>query len=325
MSTTALRRLGMIVVAAIAATAFAATSAIAASVSVTSGIATFTAGAGESNEVTTDFASPGVIRIADVNAITAGSGCTAVDTYTVDCTTDYAIYNLNDQADTFTGTGYQSVEVYGGTGNDTIQTGTGDSTFSVSYTTKVDGGSGDDTMVGGYTNDWHVSSSSSDGADFMSVGVNSDTIDYGSRTTAVSVTFDLLANDGATGEGDKVVSGTTTGLSIATGSGNDFIAGTDQADTITPGDGNDMVVAIGGDDTVNSGNGDDTVIGGEGNDSIDAGAGTNFVFGDGGNDSIDVQNSVNDSRIYCGGGSDTLYADLSPSDPPLYCETIYRS
>lgn len=83
--------------------------------------------------------------------------------------------------------GLSADDLNGGDGNDTLRGNAGDDF--------LDGEDGDDTVV---------AASSPDGADFVEGGSGTDTASYEFRGQAVRVSLDLLANDGAEGEGDNV-------------------------------------------------------------------------------------------------------------------------
>lgn len=145
----------------------------------------------------------------------------------------------------------------------------------------------------------YVADPATDGADTVTAddGV-AVTADYSQRTSAVSLTLDAEANDGAAGEGDDL-SGASTLLG---GSGADTIIGDAQANVIDGGPGNDVLSGRGGNDTVrgdvgtdklNGGSGSDRLLGGAGADSLLGGDGDDLLRGDeatdmtGGNDVLD--------------------------------------
>ncbi len=181
----------------------------------------------------------------------------------------------------------------------------------------INGGPGDDTLVGGQENDTF---NGGDGTDSVAyVGISAAGI---KRTTSVTAALPLGATpstgNGQAGENDSIapdVEGLTGGNGNDTLTGNDGPntiagsappgtpnvdpqpAGTESQDTINGGGGNDTLVAgdsgtvNGGDgnDTIiggrslthvtvlNGGNGDDTLVSGTGNDDITGGAGSNIL------------------------------------------------
>jgi hypothetical protein len=131
----------------------------------------------------------------------------------------------------------------GGEGDDDIRAGAQGSAMV--------GGPGADTMVGGASN-----------ADFVS---------YADHTAPVTVTQDGIANDGAAGEGDNVMSGIEQ---LEGGSGDDDLTGTDGIDNINGLNGNDHIDGGDGADFLEGGGGADTIEGGAGSDNI-----TGYVAG----------------------------------------------
>ncbi|MET9633486.1 calcium-binding protein [Lentzea sp. NPDC006480] len=183
--------------------------------------------------------------------------------------------------------------VLGLDGNDTVCLGTGDDLF--------DGGTGDDTMV---------ADAVADGADTYVGNSGSDAVTYVARTTAVTVTLDGTANDGAAGERDNI--GADVGQIIG-GAGNDVLdASAGKVQTfVFGGSGNDTLStnfdAFGGagDDTlklVNSGSGG--LVGNDGNDTLFGGPVRDNLTGGNGND-----------KVFAGGGDDELFG--GPGDDLL--------
>jgi len=208
-----------------------------------------------------------------VDAIVFGSGGIA---FNADAFKDIAVANvetfvvsLSDGDDTFSGAGNAAtggsafptaITVYGGAGNDTLR-----------------GGAGADTLDGGDGNDTFTTGTAADGADTMVGGAGTDTADYSTRTAALTITIDATANDGETGEADKV----STDIEVVKGgSGNDTITGSANADTIYGGAGDDTITGGLGNDTLYGDAGDDTFNEGaltSGSDVISGGAGTDTV------------------------------------------------
>jgi Ca2+-binding RTX toxin-like protein len=157
---------------------------------------------------------------------------------------------------------------------------------------------GDDQLRGGVGNDIFHMGATADGADRIDGGSGFDTVDYRTRTRAVTVTVDARgSDDGEAGERDQVDSmeqvltgsgaDTLTGSPAATrdasfvsGAGVDTITGTDQRDTITPGAGRDTVDARGGADLVRARDGEsDTIACGAALDTLQADAGLELSSG----------------------------------------------
>ena len=175
----------------------------------------------------------------------------------------------------------------GGAGNDTL---TGSAAADTS-----NGGAGDDTITGGLGNDTlngeagndaFLEGSATSGADVFNGGVGTDTVSYTSRTVAVSVTIDTTANDGESGETDKVMTdvenviGGSAADTIVGSASDNVLDGGGAGDTISGGLGNDTLRGAAGNDTLNGDAGNDTFDEGSatsGNDTINGGAGTDVV------------------------------------------------
>lgn len=194
------------------------------------------------------------------------------------------------------------IEVQAGSGNDSVNLGATSS--PILTPTLINGGNGADTIIGGAGADQIYGGAGNDsidgnlGADSISGGTDNDTVSYATRATAVSVNLDLLANDGAAGEGDWVGFGTTDVESVMGGSGNDTLTGDALGNYISGGAGADMIHGM---------DGSDTEVGGAGGDSLYGDNGPDFIFAkDGEFDVID-------------GGPDIDAADVdtSPVEAPL--------
>jgi len=231
------------------------------------------------------------------------SDCTQTDPNRVDCPlTPAFIINLlgfNDRVAAEKVTDGTTLEVHGNGGDDTVSgTPNNDRLFGDAGVDTLDGsggndlldggpgenylydGPGDDTVVGGPNQD---SFHPGPGRDTYSGGDgNSDYIDYGPRTSPVTITLDGQPDDGEAGEGDNV------GADIESAYG---------------GSGNDRIVG---------GPNGNTLRGGPGNDSITGGSGEQRIEGNEGDDTIEARDGVFDS-IDCGPGNDTVLADLGDS------------
>jgi Ca2+-binding RTX toxin-like protein len=253
------------------------------------------------------------------DVITNFSGCTAVNRNKVSCprsTGARITLDAGDLDDRITKTITAPAVLSGGPGNDTISTtgtvgadldvlsgGPGNDTLTGGGLTEdlvggsgvdtltgnagqdhLDGGPGNDTILGGDGDDRLESSdTAADGTDVFDGGAGSDTVSYASRTGAVAVTLDAVANDGAPGEGD-------TNVRV------ESVTGGQAADTLTgSADGN-------------------VIFGGPGNDTIDGLGGNDLLLGEAGNDSISggpgPSATVLDSDFIEGGtGADTVHYD----------------
>ncbi|WP_428939069.1 C2 family cysteine protease [Fontivita pretiosa] len=207
----------------------------------------------------------------------------------------------------------QSVQINGLGGSDYIR-------FSGSLGVAITGGAGNDTILSGSGNDMIWGQDGNDtidgglGADMIMGGYGADTADYSTRTTPLRLAIDGLANDGAPGENDQIVSDIET---LAGGSSNDYLNigpafsgnywfyGNAGNDTILGGRGDDYILCGAGDDRVFGYDGIDLISGEDGNDSIRGGAGRDVICGGWGND-----------VLYADSGLDAIYGD--EDDDKLY-------
>lgn len=232
------------------------------------------------------------------------------------------VVTLSDGDDTFSGAGSAAagagafataVTVYGGAGKDTLR-----------------GGAGDDTLYGGDGDDTFTTGAAPDGADTLTGGGGNDTADYSTRTAALTITLDGMANDGETGETDNVgtdihiVKGGTGNDTLTGGSGADTLSGGPGADTLAGGDGNDILNGDAGDDTFDEGsatNGADVMNGGAGADTASYASRTNAVtvildaLANDGEASENDKVMLDVENVTGGAGGDTLTG--SPADNVL--------
>jgi Ca2+-binding RTX toxin-like protein len=187
-------------------------------------------------------------------------------------------------------------------GNDKIDLGT--TTSAITTPTTISGGNGADTITGGAGADNIFGGAGNDsidgglGPDTISGGADNDTVSYVTRGTGVSVNLDLVANDGAAGEGDWVGAGTTDVESVMGGSGNDTLTGNSGGNYISGGSGADLIHGMVG---------SDTIVGCAGGDSLYGDDDADFIFAkDGEFDVIDG-----------GPGIDAADVDSSPVEAPV--------
>jgi Ca2+-binding RTX toxin-like protein len=148
--------------------------------------------------------------------------------------------------------------LFGGSGADTLSGGPGPNAIS--------GGDGGDILDGGL------------GADELNGGDGTDTVSYATRSAAVVVDLDGLADDGEPGENDAV------GLDV---------------ETVIGGEGGDTLIGNAFANSLLGGSGDDTIQGEEGSD---------VLSGDAGADTIFSRDSVDDS-VLCGSEVDSVVSD----------------
>lgn len=168
--------------------------------------------------------------------------------------------------------------IVGSNGVDTI-TGAGgaDTICGLDGNDTVNGGPGNDALLGGNGNDTFLQGTGPDGADAVWGEGGTDTISYAQRPATVTVTLgDALANDGASTEGDRVL----TTEAATGGAGNDALTGSSGANTLNGANGNDTLNGAGGNDTEIGGGGNDLFVQGSavnGADAVNGGTGTDRV------------------------------------------------
>jgi Ca2+-binding RTX toxin-like protein len=235
------------------------------------------AGAGEANRVTVSRGPGGEFDVVDPSVrVRVGSGCQSTGVNTAVCTGSASGVTVTGSSGSdVLNTTFLDVPVTldGGSGNDTlIGGGAGD---------RLDGDAGTDTLVGLGGNDNMTGDSENDhlvggpGADVLDGGTGFDTADYSGATGPLSVDLDGNADDGTAGEGDRVeadvdrVLGGPSDDRIAAISGDHTLVGGAGNDTLAGGSGRDRLEGDAGDDRLNGGNGSDVMDGGDGNDTAD--------------------------------------------------------
>ncbi len=257
--------------------------------------------AGEDIVVTYD--SPNQLYRAYVNNVQEAS-------YDVALVTSVSVSGLAGHDEiTMDWSGGVSASINGGDGNDTIigspENDTilgdlgGDSIYAMDGDDEIYCGDGNDVAFGG------------NGDDLLDGGNQNDIFYWepGADTINGAGGKDLLDFTAATADltitmddisNDGAIGSATKNISssndtVLGGSGNDFIAGNGNANFIQGAVGNDTILGYGGADSL-SGNG--------GNDSIDGGSGNDSLFGFAGNDYLN--GSSNDDYIEGNAGYDTL-------------------
>ena len=176
-----------------------------------------------------------------------------------------------------------SVKINGGAGNDRI--------VGSYVNDSIDGGSGNDTLSGGPGDDTLIGNA---GTDLLVETVNGDlTLTDSSLTGGLGndklwtiENASLTSGDGGNtfdasmfSRGAVTLTGGAGDDSLIGGSKNDAITGRDGNDTLRGGDGNDTIVGGFGNDGLFGGLGNDVLIGGFGDDTIDGGDGRDTVVG----------------------------------------------
>ena len=147
------------------------------------------------------------------------------------------------------------------------------------------GGAGADILVGNGSDNTF---DGGPGADtFIDMGSGDfDAVDYSSRSAALSVSLDNIANDGAAGEHDNVEAQIED---VFGGSGDDHFVGYVFSN---------LFVGGAGADTLDGAGGDDFLIGGSGGDSLIGGAGLDFFDGGADGDSIQSRDDLGED-VFC--------------------------
>ena len=148
----------------------------------------------------------------------------------------------------------------------------------------LDGGDGDDTLDG------------AGGGDTLAGGAGVDTADYSSRQAAVDVSLNDDADDGESGEKDKIAEDVEGARG---GAGADTLYGNDDPNRLNGGDGKDQLAG---------GASDDVLIGMAASDKLDGGAGKDKFDSGAGNDTISSRDRTRDA-VNCGAGKDTAKSD----------------
>lgn len=211
----------------------------------------YTAGAGETNNVTLSGGS-GSFTIRDSGAtMTPGPGCTASSASAVNCSGSINSFKLDlrDGADSVVNTSSTDMTVLGGPGNDTLT-----------------GGPGTDIFDQGQT---------ADGADRIVGNGGVDGVFYSGRIKPVRVSLDDQANDGEDAAGDGTAEEADNVASdvenVLGGWADDVIAGSSAANTLDGGYGKDSLSGGSGNDSFPQStltDGADTVSGGAGTDDV---------------------------------------------------------
>ncbi len=204
---------------------------------------------------------------------------------------------------TFEKSSVQMIQFYGQQGNDHF-------TNQTSVRTFVDGGAGDDTLIGGSASDIFYGGEGNDrlegggGDDSLYGGVGTDTLIGGDGEDL------LYGQDGADtldgGNGDDTIYGGDDADTINAGDGNDYAEGGAGNDWIAGGVGDDLLRGDDGDDYLQGGVGADRLEGGFGDDTLVGGDGDDLLYGQAGADELD--GGDDNDTIYGGEGSDTIHA-----------------
>lgn len=190
----------------------------------------------------------------------------------------------------------------------------------------VDGGSGEDELIGGASSERFMGGADNDllkgngGDDFLVGNGGNDVIRGGTGD-------DYLAGASGNntligGAGDDEIDGSSGNELIRGGSGDDVIEGDSGTNAIFGGSGEDDITGGDGVDTINGGSGEDTIVGGDGNDlirggsdsdSVIGGLGADMLFGNQGEDSLvgsdgadQIKGGADDDSLFGGEHNDEL-------------------
>ena len=233
----------------------------------------------------------------------------------------------------------REIKFYGYQGNDKFK----NETFVRST---VDGGDGDDYLVGGTNVDRIVGGAGNDtifgepsrsrfgSSDHLSGGSGNDSIigfagndtifgGHGDDSLSGGAGHDRIYGDygvrDTPWDGRDVIKGGTGHDILYGGGGNDIVNGNDGNDQLSGQSGDDAMVGGKGDDTIFGGRGNDLIEGDEfasdfGNDRLFGGSGNDRIRGQNGNDYLwggsgrDIMNGGDgDDELYGGTGRDSLY------------------
>ena len=351
-----------IAVGALPATASAGTASLESTTddrsSVTTDALLYIAAPGERNRVTVSRGGPNAVDVTDSAGVTPGRGCRRIGSglTRVRCTRindelSGGSVKLGDGGDTAALGGGFAPDLDGGSGNDTLS---GDP----ERTNVFIGGSGDDSMVGGSSDDIFDEGSAPNGSDTMvgggdaGAGGNGDSVTYADRRGRVAANLDGRRNDGARDERDQIgpdveallggrgrdrLSGNNVDNTLIGGGGSDVLKGRGGRDQLSAGSefsagrartrdklyggsGPDVLDGTRGRNVLSGGSGADTIDGAAGADRIRGGRGRDRITGGSGADRIVTRRDRARDRVNCGSGTDRLRADRR--DRRRRCERV---
>jgi Ca2+-binding RTX toxin-like protein len=181
--------------------------------------------------------------------------------------------------------------VYGGTGNDVIWQGnTNDIAFGEDGLDTIYGGGGNDTAYGGASDDFIYGGGGNDtldggaGGDDFFGGAGTDAVAYFSSSSGVVVDLSNTANNTGDATGDtynsiEIIGGSNFADTLVGSTSTDTLVGLGGNDVILAGGGNDLVTGDDGNDALQGGSGNDALYGGNDNDTLDGGAGSDALDG----------------------------------------------
>jgi Ca2+-binding RTX toxin-like protein len=272
----------------------------------------------------------GGYRVVDLGAaITAGPGCTAVNSSEVFCaftldfeetpTVDIFLGDLNDFA-SISAKFSSEATIEGEDGADELEISAGCEAEDAVCHLLLRGGPGDDTLAA--VNTFALLEGGAGGDTMEGLGAQ---VDYRARVNPVIVVGNGVADDGEAGEGDNVsadveiVLGGSAGDSftdvdavgrggndafISTGAGGVFCDGGSGDDVFIGGSGEDFCFGGPGEDDLSGGGGFDDLEGGGGADTIRGGPVRDFL--DGGRGADTIRGGPGRDLLFGGAGDDLL-------------------
>jgi Ca2+-binding RTX toxin-like protein len=250
----------------------------------------------EQNGVVSFFADAAVNTI----LVNANAGNDLVSMASVIPLTEPGTINGGDGNDNLTG-GAGGDVIDGGAGSDVINGADGNDVLR--------GGTGNNSLFGGNGND---SMTAETGKDVFDGGAGVDSVSYSTRTAALTITLDNVANDGQV----TILTLPPPSLPIIIPEADNV---RDSVENVTTGSGNDVVTASAGvvDNVFNGGAGNDRLDGRAGNDNLQGAAGDDVLLGGVGNDLLNgsdgndnLLGGVGNDNMFGGNGNDVLSGGL---------------
>ncbi|WP_147115099.1 hypothetical protein [Tateyamaria sp. syn59] len=224
---------------------------------------------------------------------------TPVPTFHIDPTFDYAdagngaMNVIGSRQDDIVYVGRGNKTVSGKGGDDIIIVKPGDAGVVVNDTIRINGGTGQDIMIGGNGNEIFIVDNA---GDLVS--------DIGGRDTVrASVSFALAdglealvltgpgANSGSGNNSANRLTGNSAANTLVGLKGDDALRGKGGSDNLYGGEGKDKLVGNGGHDELAGNAGKDIILGGKGRDVVAGGAGPDTLSGGKGFDTLDYSGS----------------------------------
>jgi len=268
------------------------------------------------------------LRITGGARIEVGSNCTRTNETTADCTVSAArnVVISGDQGVDRLTTGDNissgTIDVNGGTGDDTLFGGAGEEVL-------FSGEGGRDTLTGNNGSDALISEGDvgASGGDSLDAGAGDDQLVTdnacpshrligGADNDVIGFARQTTVNGAAAGVWASFAEGIATAMrpageilweclnTITTISGGEILEGTDYGDVLYGNEGANTIWGREGNDRVYGQGGDDVVRGQDGEDSVTGGAGVDSLYGGNGWDDLHARDGVADTAIECGDDPD---------------------